>query len=222
MPRDTSYVPVRNPVTRTGKKFRRKVPSIKEARMIRAESILEGDAIAVLDVLPTVRTIREQPERVTYYDEEGKPHDYYPDFRVETTTNVVVDIEVKPKSKLRKAKTHAKLRAVSQHYERQGKLFRIWTDETIRSEPRFSTVKRVREHAKADRRVPSQCELNLAIGPTGACSFREATERLGGEAKVLHLIAMNSLRIDFEKALTDEALVWLKNFSGGGDATLCI
>ena len=64
-------MPVRTVVTRSGKRFRGYFPSRKLRRMVGWESILERDAIAVLEYLPTVLHYEEQPSEETYYLEDG-------------------------------------------------------------------------------------------------------------------------------------------------------
>lgn len=124
----------RKVVTRTGRGFRSYVPSYKLGRMVDAESILEGDAITLIEFSRGVVSFQEQPELV-FYEFKGEIKRYFPDFEVVLRSGEIIHIEVKPRSKLESLDLRERLTAVAQHYERIGRKFRILTDDQIRKSP---------------------------------------------------------------------------------------
>jgi hypothetical protein len=220
MPKDMSQGRVRNPVTRTGRKFRVKFPSTKLGRMVRCESILESHAALVLERHPLIKSYQEQPERIVYYDIKGNPHEYVPDFRIETTTGQIVDIEVKPAAKLKLKTLRAKLGAIARHYSIHGRQFRIWTDKSIRREPRFSNLKRLHHYAKVRTGDLLNHPVERVFGNLTPMIFAAVAKHLGSNSIALSLIAEGTLRTNLDKMLNDDSLVWLKNFQENGDAAI--
>jgi hypothetical protein len=121
-------------VTRSGRKIRGHFPSLKMGHMVPWESLLERDAILLFEFSPGVRTFRAQPEEVVYVDEDTTRR-YYPDFEITGNRGRVIHVEVKPEAMLARPDVSRKLRSVADHYQRQGRDYRILTDQTIRREP---------------------------------------------------------------------------------------
>lgn len=130
----------RKAVTRTGHGFRAYVVSKKLQRMVEAESLVERDAIMLFEYSRGVIRFQEQPELIMY-ESEGKMHRYYPDFEVELKNGEIIHFEIKPLSKLSNPKIIKKLTAITQHYLRTGRNFRILTDAQIRKEPLLTNLK---------------------------------------------------------------------------------
>lgn len=212
-------MPVRKVVTRSGKRFRGKFPSRKLGRMVQWESLHERDAMQVLEYWPLVTQYEEQPSEETYYTLDGAPRRYYPDLRACMSDGKTIDIEVKPSAKLLDPKLAHKYSLIAKRYEQLGRLFEIWTEKDIRKEPRFSTI---REIHRARQRFPS-LELEdkvWALRDRPELRLKDAAQILGGRSNVLHLIAKDTLRINIERTLDDDALVWLSSFKGGRDGSV--
>src|SRR5215831_20780141 len=127
-------MPVRKVVTRSGKKFRGRFPSRKNAAMVCWESLHERQAILLFEYSANVASYEEQPSEETYYV-RGVPHRYYPDFRTTLTNGHVVDIEVKPSAKLLKAQNKEKYGRIASMYLRAGRQFRLLTERDYRAQP---------------------------------------------------------------------------------------
>lgn len=208
-------MPVRKVVARSGKRFRGKFPSRKLGRMVQWESLHERDAILVLEYLPSVEMYEEQPSEEIYYDAFGTPWRYTPDLRVRLTDSSEFDIEVKPSDKLSDPDLCHKLALIESRYRELGRRFEIWTEKDIRAEPRFSTLRAI--HRARVRLVNFEAQQQLeSLEGQPRVSFKEAARALGGSHQVHRLLSEGALQADLEKALNDEAFVWLKDFKGGG------
>ena len=134
-------MPVRTVVRRSGKNFRGWFPSRKMNELIGWESILERDAICVVEYDPEVVAFEEQPSEETYYLPDGIPRQYFPDLRLTYQDGRVVDVEIKPQRKLEDPRVAEKYALIQKRYAQLGRHFRLWTDREIRAEPHFSKVK---------------------------------------------------------------------------------
>ena len=213
---------VRKVVTRSGKRFRGKTPSIKLARMVEWESLHERDAIPHFECHPLIVHYQEQPSVEIYYDALGESHRYVPDFRVLFEHGEELFIEVKPSRMLKKRDVREKLEAIAIRFEEQGRKFRVWTEEHIRRQPLFSNLKALQRSAKkaSFRETDKQLAMKLIGGPTW--SFRDLANQLGGAQKVLRLIFSNHLRVDLEATLRDDSTVWLVSSRGGDHGSFFI
>lgn len=132
----------RKVVTRSGRKFRGYFPSKKLKRMVEWESLLERDAILLLEFSRGVVLYQEQPA-VIYYEQEGETRRYHPDFALTLRNDKTVHVEVKPASQLNAPHLAEKFKAISEQYESSSIHFKILTDQAIRQEPRLSNLKRL-------------------------------------------------------------------------------
>ncbi len=207
-------MPVRKAVTRSGRHFRVKFPSRKLGKTVGVESLLERDAVLVLEYSQDVRYYEGQPRRVVYYSAKGKPHSYIPDFDAHYVDETTTDIEVKPSAKLLNPKLKEKYELIAERYRQLGLRFEIWTENEIRAEPRFSNIRDI--HRARPRFVTDQEEAALAALPDDrALTLKEASRLLGGRLAVLRAVARGRLHIHLDRAFDEEALVWLAHFEGG-------
>lgn len=209
-------VRARKVVTRSGKRFRGKFPSKKNAIMVQWESLLERDAILMFEYHCEVRTYQEQPSVEAYYDDAHRPHRYYPDFGVIVKEGQQILYEVKHEVDLAKPHIKRKLEAVAKRLAEQGRPFRILTEKEIRRTPLFTNLQRL--HASSKQRVSSS-DLShfvdkLSGGPVW--TFLDIAGQLGSEAHALALIGSGWLRADLEQLITDDSKVWLPGSIGGG------
>jgi len=177
----------RKVVTRRGRRFRGYFPSRKLHRMVAWESLLERDAILLLEVSPGVVSFQEQPTLIRYFN--GKVFcDYYPDFEVVLSDGSVFHLEVKTTSKLNTPKVATQFTAIAAHYQEKGFGFRIVTEQELQREPLLSNAQDL-SHLQGDTRrpLPSFYKLREDLG-TGTIVFAKA-EALLGRKTVLHLIA---------------------------------
>ena len=213
---------VRRVVTRSGKRFRGKTPSRKcGGRMVQWESLLERDAIHLFEAHPLVVSYQEQPSIETYYDDDNMPRRYIPDFALTLADGSLLHIEVKCQAQLARKSVSRKYELISRSFREQGRAFRILTEAELRLTPRCEAIRQIREASKTPLSAADVRVLLEALGETGRWTLREATQRIG-RANVLRLIAADQLRIDFDRAMQDDAFVWLKHFDGGEHDPICI
>lgn len=192
----------RKVVTRSGRRIRGYFPSFKMGRMIEWESLLERDAILLMEFSPGIVAFREQPERILYSDGLNQ-REYFPDFEITLQSDVRIHIEVKPEEKLLNNKVATKLRNVSAHYHRNDRQFRILTDRTIRRQPLLSNLQRL---FYLKRQTPELASLRtqfeqILAGPN--CPGFDHVARLFGPDALLRLIALGYVACDLESPLSD-------------------
>ena len=167
---------VRRVVTRSGKGFRVKYPSLKLNRMVECESLLERDAVLIIERSPGVKRYQEQAETILYYDGD-RQREYTVDFLIEGFNQEVVRVEVKPSKELLKHTIADKLEKVAAHYAALGQSFRVVTEETIRREPLHSNVvllEQYRRSTKFDEAMVLALHLDLCLTQI---TFEEAEKK---------------------------------------------
>lgn len=207
---------VRKVVTRRGRRIRGYFPSTKLGRMVAWESLLERDAILLLEFSPGVASYQEQPALV-HYAHGLRMREYYPDFEVVLGCGSVLHLEVKPASKLALPAVAAKLRAVARHYAVQGRDYRIVTDQEIRREPLHSNLKTLTYLAVRPGCVlPARRDIEYHF-TSGARTLQDAALLLGRDT-TMRLIATGRICCDLDKELGDETLLSIP--TGGEHAAL--
>lgn len=184
----------RTVITRRGRRLRGYFPSHKLGRMVAWESLLERDAILLLECSPGVAFYREQPTLIEYFDGE-KLRQYYPDFEVTLEDGEVLHLEIKTSAELAKPAVESRFRAIAAHYLRQQRDFRIATEREIRREPLLTNARTLAYLAgRTGKSLPSARVLANQIG-YDALPFVEAEAQLGREL-VIRLIAGGTLTCD--------------------------
>lgn len=199
----------RKALTRSGRGFRMRIPSIKLGRMVECESILEGDVVLLLEYSPGVLSYQEQPVLINYWDGE-KIRAYFPDFEVLLSDGSRVHLEIKPSKKLRNLKIAEKYRAIATYYNQTAIQFRIVTKLECRREPLRSNLRRLSylgTKLTADV-LPTHAELIRRLGQIPITLA--ASERILG-AKVAHcLLAQGLLSCDLTAEIKPDTLVFVQ------------
>jgi hypothetical protein len=119
------------------------VPSRKKPGMLAYESKLERDLYILLEFDSAVRTVHEQPVRISFVDRRGRLNHYTPDCEVHYVTadglaRAPALLEVKERSEIleRWAELHPKFRAAARYARNRGYVFRLITEREI-SGPRL-------------------------------------------------------------------------------------
>lgn len=213
-----SQILSRKVVTRRGRRFRGYFPSHKLGRMVAWESLLERDAIYLLEFSPGVLSYQEQPTVIQYFD-GLQMRDYYPDFELVLMDGSWAHVEVKPSAQIAKPKIEAKLRAIATHYRERGQNFRIVTEQYIHREPLLTNVRTLSYLVgRRGHSLPTAAELVQAFGSSPL--------RLGviqselGEDIALRLLATNQLVCDLTQPLTAQTEVVVTK--GGCDAAVLL
>lgn len=207
----------RKALTRSGRGFRMRIPSLKLGRMVECESILEGDVALLLEYSPGVLSYQEQPALIDYWDGE-EMRTYFPDFEALLSDGSRVHLEVKPSKKLNKPKIAEKYRAIATHYKQTSIQFRIVTELECQREPLRSNLRRLsylRTKLTAEV-LPMQAELLRLLGqrPTTLAT----SELILGAEVTQRLLAQGYLHCDLTAEITPDALVSLTE--GDRHATL--
>lgn len=209
----------RKAVTRSGRGFRKRIPSTKLNRMVECESILEGDAALLLEYSPGVLSYQEQPTRIQYWDGE-RMRTYVPDFEVRLLDGARIHLEVKHSRDLAKPKIAEKYRAIAMHYQQTPVLFRIVTELECRREPLRTNLRRfsyLRTKALTET-LPSSAELTRFLGER-PMPLKDVERALGGG--IAHrLLAHGFLSCDLAAEIAPNTLITL--VKGGCHATLLI
>lgn len=192
----------RNALTRSSRGFRMKFPSVKLGRMVECESLLEADAVRLLEFSPGVLFYQEQPARIQYWD-GAKMRDYYPDFQLNLRDGRIVHLEVKRSEELAKATLENKFAAIARHYSDVGMHFRIATEREIRKEPLQTNLRRLCYHrSHALQELPSITKLTHELGI--APITLNKVEQLLGSKITWRLLAHGHLECDLNCAISSE------------------
>lgn len=206
----------RKVVTRRGRRFRGYFPSRKLNRMVAWESLLERDAILLLEVSPGVVSFQEQPVVIQYFDGQSLC-DYYPDFEVILASGSVFHLEVKTTTKLKSPKVAAKFAAIAALYQEKGPCFRIVTEHELQRQPLLGNAQVLAYLQRSTGRpLPSFHELRSDLG-ADTIAFAKAEVILGRDT-VLRLIANGMLACDLNQPLAGDTLLTIRE--GGRDDTV--
>jgi hypothetical protein len=197
---------VRRVVTRSGRGHRGKFPSLKLARLVHWESLIERDAILVTEYDPSVLRYQEQPSVETYYDKEGKVRRYTPDLMIERHDGITI-AEVKPAKKLRSLPLRAKLAAIALRMQERNQPFRILTEVEIRREPRFSNAARIHDALRSLYSLDRSSLEKIPEYLKGEQRFGALVEALGSERLVFRHYMAGNLNIDLDQPICDAAVV---------------
>lgn len=115
--------------------------------MVECESLVERDALYLIDYSPGVKFYQEQPALVMY-ESHNEMKRYYPDFGVTFKSEAMLHIEVKPESELTKPHLIKKFEAIIRRYQSESTSFLILTEKVIRKEPLFSNLKEIYKNTK--------------------------------------------------------------------------
>lgn len=207
----------RKPITRSGRGFRMRIPSLKLGRMVECESTLEGDVVHLLEFSPGVKSYREQPARVEYWDGSCM-RIYYPDFEAILVDGHRLHIEVKHSRQLQDFKTAEKYRHIAEHYTEASTGFCVITEEVCRAEPLRSNLRRLIYLRTKVPTVPAlnktELQKKLGFDPTTLGQV----EHLLGKATAHRALAFGLLEIDLSAEISADCLVSIS--SGGSNATL--
>lgn len=209
---------VRKAITRSKQTFRVKFPSRKNNCMIHCESILEADTARYFEISPYVKSYEAQPALEIYYDKEGEPRRYYPDFRVVLNDDSEVDIEAKPAERLNDPIVKTKLEGVFRRYTELGRRFRIFTDQHVRSEPLYSNLQLIQRHSRTPVDHATLMSLKRLLKRATFKTIADVAAVLGGEQHVYRLIGVGHLEVDFNQPIGHGSRVWVRGTGGENDS----
>jgi hypothetical protein len=206
---------VRKVVTRSGKRFRGKFPSKKLGRMVHWESLLERDAIYQFEYHPKIVKYQEQPSIEIYYDKEGRPHRYFPDFLVTFEDDDELLVEIKHVCDLTSKKAREKYQNIAKRFEEQGRRFRIMTEVDIRREPLLSNLQHIHRSGRRVAQTETETQLAKTLTANSCWTLANLIARLKGLHNVMRLVRSNHLQVNLEAPLNDDSEVFLTEKKGG-------
>lgn len=201
-------------------------PSQKNNRPLGFEGLLERDYMILLEFDDSVKGFEEQPVKIPVRVKGRRAVNYVPDMLVhfhpgpggrERKPHLV---EIKPKRYLEKnaEKYKPKFSAARSYVAEKGWIFRILTEDDIRSQF-LVNLKFLREYHHF---TPSAPEVDSVIDAVqslkGNCTFSTVVDYLCGDDAdrrlltipvVWHLVATHRLVVDLHKPLTDEMAISL-------------
>lgn len=208
---------VRKVVTRRGRHIRGYFPSKKLNRMVAWESLLEKDALLLMELSPGVLSYQEQPEAISYWDGQAMCG-YVPDLRVNLCNETSLLVEVKPVEELERPSVRAKYQQIAQHLQEQGEHFLILTDQEIRQEPQYSNLCRLLYHYNhSPSLLPSARGMGMQLKGREQATIQDCLG-LFGASVTYALIAKGLLVADLSLALTPASPVHLPE--GGHHAAI--
>ncbi|WP_419906028.1 TnsA endonuclease N-terminal domain-containing protein [Hoeflea sp.] len=177
------------------------------------ESLLERDALIVLDVDPAVVDFSAQPKTFVWTEGRRK-RQYTPDLMVVLDDGQIVYRQVKPAAFFARNPTlDRRLLAIEKQCTHCGASHEIWLDTDIRRQPRLANARRIRASASfiaEEGRAAVYTALGTLRMPT---TLGIAMDRLGGKPEQLNLIlgivARGALAIDLDATLSRDAALWL-------------
>lgn len=203
---------VRKVVTRRGRHIRGYFPSKKLNRMVAWESLLEKDALLLMELSPGVLSYQEQPEEISYWDGQAMCG-YVPDLRVNLCNESSLLVEVKPAEELERPSVRAKYQQIAQYLQEQGEHFLILTDQEIRQEPQYSNLCRLLYcYNHSPTRLPSAREIGMQLKGLEQATIQDCLG-LFGASITYALIAKGLLVADLSLVLTPASPV---NLPEGG------
>ncbi len=134
-------------VTQHGGNVIGQFPSIKLARMVHFESLIERDLLYMLDFEADVAVFSEQPLTIEYAH-EGKARRYTPDFHVIYANGRNTLIECKPQQFTETDDNQRKFGAARVWCAERDWEFSVVTDEQLRTGPRLDNIKRLTAYAR--------------------------------------------------------------------------
>lgn len=210
------HIPVRKPVTRSGVGMRVKVASRKTKLTIQCESLLEADAVRVLDSHPHVAGVYEQPEIVEFHDDQNQVRKTFPDFSVVLTDGRELLLEVKRAKKARMPREAQRLDSIHRTLARRSRHFRVWTEAEIYREPRFSTITAIRSCSKTRLSAEARAVALEQIAANPPSCFGALVD-LVGRHEAFQLLASHTVFLDLNEPLTSESKIYLKPPAGGAN-----
>ncbi|NHQ87306.1 hypothetical protein HA050_14410 [Iodobacter sp. HSC-16F04] len=208
---------VRKVVTRRGRRFRGYFASSKMGDTVHWESLLEKDALLLLELSPGVAAYQEQPEVIEYFDGE-QFREYIPDLKVVLLDGTIRYIEVKPFDQLARPSIRKKYEAIALHFQSIQSPYRIVTEVEIRREPLFSNLQLLAyAHAHPWHEQPTDFDLRMAFQGQTKLPL-SAVQQFWNLGALYRMIATGRLSCNLELPLDGFSSIGLPE--GGRDETI--
>lgn len=168
--------------------------------MVEYESLLERDAILLLEHSPGVISYQEQPELIMY-EHKNEIRKYFPDFGVTIRSDAKVHLEIKPEIKLENQDLIEKFQSIIARYQNHSAKFVILTEEIIRKEPMLTNLNIINNvkkfHFDITQKFIAVKEMLLA---SKQCTVEDLISKFG-KTEVLMMLANQLIVCDLNQSL---------------------
>ena len=192
--------------------FREKFPSLKSFRPLPCRSILEADALCLLEFSPGVKRIASYQTATHYYIDQQQ-FTTFPDYEATLLGDDSVIVEAHSEKKLQPTTDRKKYQAIAQEFRRQGRQYRLLRETEIYREPRYSNLQRLLYHRRDLGGKGAIDELLDWPRRFPELTFKALREHYGDIRVVLRLLAHGLLRFDADAPLNDAALISVRRQS---------
>ncbi|MFT3848510.1 MAG: TnsA endonuclease N-terminal domain-containing protein [Propionivibrio sp.] len=202
---------VRNPINRSQPMPRRKAPSRKSPFMVYCESAQEEEALLRFEASPSVLTVRSQSRKVSY-QLAGKERHSTPDFELGLDDGQTVLVEIKNSTQAKRPDVAQRLVAIANAAQQQGHPYHVVTEQWIRFQPVLENLRllsRWRSTATVSGYQPVLDDLRDAL----PMPFREAAQRLGGQAITAAYVLANRLHMNLLEKVDQSSPVFAEPHS---------
>jgi hypothetical protein len=199
---------IREPITRSQRRIRGKVPDALHDCMHHCESHNELKGLVIIVATAHADIIAVQPFELKY-EFEGKVRRYFPDVLVAWGDELWV-VEIKDDKKAEMPEEKARFELISRLLSTHGIHFILWKKSEICAEPRLSTARNVFRYQQCDVSLfqRERLRMKFAKSPVIAIgSLDDDTIR-----SVLRLVVEGALHIDWSSALSKATWVSVSPF----------
>lgn len=208
--------------------YRRTMPgwfptSKSEARILRVETILELDGVALFEVDPAFVQLATQPHELRYSDPNRGwvLTRYFPDLIALRSDGQIVVVDFKNDADARSSRWRARSAIVSEIYQSLDVMFVTLSQSVVRREPRFSNHKLLLRHRPSGSPIDLEAEAmiwrRLGANPVSGTPLGELLGRdnlaPGSCAEspafttFAQLVLKGHLAIDLNQPITPESIV---------------
>lgn len=172
-------------------------------------SLLERDAMLVLDTDHTVSRWFAQPERFFWRQTGGGHRSYTPDLLKVSSDGALTYLQVKPLKRLRRDPDLAgRLPCIEDLCRSRNATHEIWTEHQVRREPRLGNASLVYSSASLYDAAAAERVLALVSSTSDVLSLGDLCRIAGGLRAGLALVARRLVTIDLDDALVAETPVY--------------
>lgn len=193
-------------ITRSMSGFRGKSPSTDATAMVPARSILEQDALVLVALSRGVKSYRSHQVEELYYDGTEQRR-CYPDYLLELVAGPELILDVHSANALKDPEEARRFELIAVELARQGRPYRLITEQEIYRQPKFDIAKRLLYHR--NRLLPTDDTAGMVewVYVHGPSSLSELQQHFGDARLPLRLLADGYLRCNFSQPLTGESIV---------------
>lgn len=175
-------------------------------------SILEKECLQIVDLMPSVRNLKAQPERIRISTTAGD-FLFTPDILLDVNGNRSIYLEVKLKDQANSPYYAWRWPLITSHLKRSGAQFRIITEHYLHREPRRSNVRQLQIYRAAEPDPAIAYALEVELAKSGTLLMADAIQAFDNSAlakmSIFSLILRRRLHIPLNMPLDDRSVLSL-------------